>query len=316
MLRRFPRGGPYAYAREGPQVSALATGPGGAPGEGSRKRPGRPREAAGARGARRGPERPSGGPTGTPRARNPPWPAAWATAAGSGCERQPAAKGGGGAGAERPSGGSGVGRGAVPPPSRMRAREATLRPAVAGGGLLLPRCGGAPFSRSARGTAVVAGRPGCGPDRGPAPTGDAAAAGGRAIFRGSAGTPGDSRRARPASPRTSSTAAVRHRLHVRRRPPGAKVPEVRRHRARPGRRRAAAFARPESLTPMHHDPAEPQDQDEHTSCTSRPCRLTSGDMTTPQATHSVVSLRRSQRRRTKVSTLPASIRGADTGSKL
>jgi hypothetical protein len=44
-------------------------------------------------------------------------------------------------------------------------------------------------------------------------------------------------------------------------------------------------------TPTAH--ALTQDHHGHTSCTSRPCRLTSPDTTTPQATHSVDFLRRS-----------------------
>jgi hypothetical protein len=48
----------------------------------------------------------------------------------------------GGRGAERPSAGPVPGPGAVPPPSRMRAREATPSPSRAGGEQLLPRCGG------------------------------------------------------------------------------------------------------------------------------------------------------------------------------
>jgi hypothetical protein len=90
------------------------------------------------------------GRTDTPRARNPPWPAAQATAGASRRERRLATGGGWSAQRLLPVCGPEVGPVAVPPPSRMRAREAITRPAVAGGEQLLPRAGRAPFSRSAR----------------------------------------------------------------------------------------------------------------------------------------------------------------------
>jgi len=51
-----------------------------------------------------------------------------------GGERRPAARGGWARGAERPSDGPGVGRAAVLPPLRMRAREQTSRPVCGGRG--------------------------------------------------------------------------------------------------------------------------------------------------------------------------------------
>jgi hypothetical protein len=101
--------------------------------------------------------------------------------------------------------------------------------------------------------------------------------------------PPGARRARPPSPRTSPTLAVRLRDDVRRRPPGArarvargvppygnppsdrqaasKVPEVYDHRpprhrrpTRPGQPTTATFTRHRSPTPMHHDPPAPVDK--------------------------------------------------------
>ena len=100
---------------------------------------------------RTGAENGSGGRTDAPRARNPPWPTAWAAAGASGWAKAAGSGRGGVAGAERPSGGPGVGLVAVPPPSRMRARTAIAPPAAAEGEQLLPRCGPAVGAlRSAR----------------------------------------------------------------------------------------------------------------------------------------------------------------------